>query len=89
MYCFPRAVAYLDSGKINVKGMVSAPPFVLLPFTTTPAASSSCLLGAINATMMDEAREACPSPARVGVAFLAPLPYAHAGAGKFRARAAC
>ncbi|KAK0445237.1 hypothetical protein EV421DRAFT_1708832, partial [Armillaria borealis] len=21
-YCFPRAVAYLDSGKINVKGMV-------------------------------------------------------------------
>lgn len=22
--CFPRAVAYLDSGKINVKGMVSA-----------------------------------------------------------------
>ncbi|KAF8122692.1 chaperonin 10-like protein [Boletus edulis] len=23
MYCFPRAVAYLDSGKINVKGMVT------------------------------------------------------------------
>jgi D-arabinitol dehydrogenase (NADP+) len=23
-HCFPRAVAYLDSGKINVKGMVSA-----------------------------------------------------------------
>jgi D-arabinitol dehydrogenase (NADP+) len=22
-YCFPRAVAYLDSGKINVKGMVT------------------------------------------------------------------
>ena len=21
-YCFPRAVAYLDSGKVNVKGMV-------------------------------------------------------------------
>ena len=22
-YCFPRAVAYLDSGKVNVKGMVT------------------------------------------------------------------
>jgi D-arabinitol dehydrogenase (NADP+) len=22
-YCFPRAVAYLDGGKINVKGMVT------------------------------------------------------------------
>ena len=21
-YCFPRAVAYLDGGKVNVKGMV-------------------------------------------------------------------
>ena len=24
-HCFPRAVAYLDSGKIKVKGMVSLP----------------------------------------------------------------
>lgn len=24
-YCFPRAVAYLDGGKINVKGMVRCP----------------------------------------------------------------
>lgn len=23
-YCFPRAVAYLDSGKVKVKGMVRA-----------------------------------------------------------------
>ena len=23
-YCFPRAIAYLDSGKVNVKGMVSS-----------------------------------------------------------------
>ncbi len=22
-YCFPRAVAYLDGGKVNVKGMVT------------------------------------------------------------------
>lgn len=22
-YCFPRAIAYLDSGKVNVKGMVT------------------------------------------------------------------
>ena len=35
--------------------------------------------------MMDEAREACPSPPRVGVAFLAPLPYVHAGARRSRA----
>lgn len=27
MHCFPRAVAYLDSGRIKVKGMVS----VVLP----------------------------------------------------------
>lgn len=27
-YCFPRAVAYLDSGKIRVKGMVSHSTFV-------------------------------------------------------------
>ena len=26
MHCFPRAVAYLDSGRIRVKGMVSTVP---------------------------------------------------------------